>query len=63
MRPQKSGIEIRVLDGSGQRCAVLLDGLVRYVGSAEQCRQRAEILMPRGSDRDRQDEMLLRAMH
>jgi len=63
MQAQKSGIEIRVLDSSGQRCAVLMNGLVRYVGSVDQCRQRAQFLMPRDSDRERQDQMLLRAVH
>jgi hypothetical protein len=61
MKPQKTGIEIWSLDGTGMRWAVAVDGLVRFVGSAEQCKQRAEILMPR-SDRGRQDKMLLGAL-
>jgi hypothetical protein len=62
MKAPKSGIEIRDLDGSGFRCAVVMDGLVRFVGSVEQCRLRAQIMMPSASDRDRQDQMLFRAV-
>ena len=59
---QKGDIEIRDLDGSGFRCAVVIDGLVRFVGSVEQCRLRAQFLMPSASDRERQDKMLTRAV-
>jgi hypothetical protein len=60
---QKGGIEIRDLDGTGFRCAVIMDGVVRFVGSVEQCRLRAQLLMPAAGDRERQDKMLMRAVH
>ncbi len=61
MKPNKAGIEIWDLDGNGIRCAVVVDGLVRYVGAREQCLRRAEILADPG-DRERQDQMLARAI-
>jgi hypothetical protein len=61
MKSEKTGIEIWSLDGTGLRCAVAVDGLVRYVGSAEQCRLFASSLMP-PEDRERQDKMLVRAV-
>ena len=54
-------IEIHDLDGSGFRCAVLRNGLVTYVGPAEQCQRRAAILARR-EDRAQQDRMLVRAV-
>ena len=44
MKTKKAGIEIWDLDGNGTRCAVALDGLVRYVGARSECLRRAEIL-------------------
>jgi hypothetical protein len=61
MKTKKVGIEIWDLDGSGLRCAVALDGVVRFVGAREQCVQRAEILVAR-QDREFQDRMLVRAI-
>jgi hypothetical protein len=61
MKAQKAGVEVWNLDGNGIRCAVALNGIVRYVGSAEQCKRRAEILTP-NPDRERQDKMLVRAL-
>lgn len=62
MKAQKRGVEIWDLDGgTGLRCAVAVNGIVRYVGSAAQCKVRAEILMPL-PDRERQDKMLVRSM-
>jgi hypothetical protein len=58
---KKTTLEIYSLDQTGIRWAVALDGLVRFVGSAEQCKQRAEILAS-PSDRERQDKMLCRAL-
>jgi hypothetical protein len=60
MKSSKTGIEVWDLDGNGMRCAVALDGVVRYVGSREECMRRAQILVPRG-DREQQDLMLVRA--
>lgn len=54
-------VEIRSLENQSDRCAVYVDGLVHYVGSAEQCRQRAQLLLPPPGDRARQDKMLYRA--
>jgi hypothetical protein len=62
MKVQRHDLEIRPLDGNGHRCAVVVDGIVRFVGSAEECCVRAELLKPRASDRDRQDRMLRRAV-
>jgi hypothetical protein len=61
MKAPKTGVEIWDLDGNGIRCAVALDGVVRYVGSAEQCKRRADVLTPQ-ADRNRQDQMLIRAV-
>ena len=61
MKAAKTGIEIWDLDGNGMRCAVVVNGLIHYVGSHDECRRRAEILAPHG-DRERQDTMLVRAL-
>ena len=61
MRRKKAGIEIWDLDGSGLRCAVAVDGVVRYVGEREQCLRRAELLATQ-EDREYQERMLLRAV-
>ena len=61
MKPNKAEIEIWDLDGNGIRCALAVDGLVRYVGAPEQCLRRAQILAVPG-DRERQDRMLARAI-
>ena len=61
MKPHKSDIEIWDLDGNGIRCALAVDGLVRYVGAREQCLRRAQIIAVPG-DRERQDQMLVRAI-
>jgi len=54
-------LEIRSLDATGFRCAVVVDGLVRYVGSQENCTCWAQSLCPQ-ADREHQDAMLLRAV-
>ncbi|HEX6442050.1 MAG TPA: hypothetical protein VF007_07680 [Stellaceae bacterium] len=61
MRQKRAGIEVWDLDGSGLRCAVAVDGVVRFVGEREQCLRRAELLVTR-DDREYQDRMLLRAV-
>lgn len=61
MKANETTIEIRRLDAEGARCALLIDGLIRYVGSFDECQRRAEILARR-SDRERQDRMLARAL-
>lgn len=61
MKQEKTGIEIWDLDGSGFRCAVVVNGRIRYVGSAEECKLRATILAPH-NDREHQDRMLIRAV-
>jgi len=61
MKTPKAGVEIWDLDGRGVRCAIALDGVVRYVGDRDQCMRRAEILAV-ANDRSRQDLMLLRAL-
>jgi hypothetical protein len=61
MKTDKAGIEIWDLDGNGIRYAVAVGGFVRYVGAREQCLRRAQILAVPG-DRERQDQMLARAI-
>jgi hypothetical protein len=61
MAAAKVGIEIWDLDGNGIRCAVAVDGLVRYVGARDECLRRANILAAQ-ADRRQQDQMLLRAV-
>jgi hypothetical protein len=56
MHVRKAGIEVRRLDDD--RYAVLVDGLVRYVGAVDECRRRALILAPKYSDRDAQARAL-----
>ena len=61
MKSTKTGVEIWDLDGRGIRCAVAPDGVVRYVGTRDQCVRRAEILVL-ANDRGIQDLMLVRAI-
>ena len=58
-KTKPKGPEVVALDEDGYRCAVMLDGVVRFVGSREQCRQRLDILSP-VDDRPRQDVALQR---
>jgi hypothetical protein len=55
MKAPKTAVEIQRLDGD--RYAVSVHGLVRYVGTLEECKRRAEILAPK-SDREAQDRAL-----
>jgi hypothetical protein len=61
MKTPKAGVEIWDLDGRGIRCALALDGVVRYVGARDQCVRRAEILAA-ANNRGFQDLMLVRAL-
>ena len=56
MNARKAGIEIQQLDDN--RYAVIVDGLVRYVGPVDECRRRAMILAPKHSDRNAQARAL-----
>jgi hypothetical protein len=56
MKLRRAGVEIQQLDGN--RYAVVVDGIVRYVGAVEECRRRATILAPKASDRDAQARAL-----
>lgn len=58
MKARKAGIEVQQLDGN--RYAVYVGGIVRYVGPVEECRRRARILAPKESDRDAQARALCR---
>lgn len=58
MKTRKEGVAIWRLDQN--RYAVTVDHVVRYVGSQEECKRRADILMPKGN-RGMQDRALLRA--
>ena len=53
-------LEIRPLDE--KRYALTLDGLVRYIGTQEECERRAEILSLK-TDRATQDKALARSVH
>ena len=55
MKARKARVEILRLDGN--RYAVTIDGIVRYVGTLEECERRAAILTPR-NDRAAQDRAL-----
>ena len=58
MKTHKGDIVIQRLDEG--RFAVAVDGVVRYVGSQEECQRRADILSPK-NDRNVQDQGLVRA--
>ena len=55
MKARKAGVEILRLGEN--RYAVTIAGIVRYVGTLEECERRAAILMPR-NDRAAQDRAL-----
>ena len=55
MKAHKAGVEILWLDEN--RYAVAIDGIVRYVGTLEECERRAAILTPK-NDRAAQDRAL-----
>jgi hypothetical protein len=55
MRARKTGVEIQRLDEI--RYAVIINGIVRYVGMFEECERRAAILTPK-NDRAAQDRAL-----
>jgi len=61
MKTPTAGVEIWDLDGRGIRCALALDGVVRFVGARDQCVRRAEILAA-ANNRGFQDLMLVRAL-
>jgi hypothetical protein len=58
----ETAIEIRKLDEGGFRFAVVIGGFIRFVGSHENCNCFLRSKLPR-EDRDRQDHMLIRAVH
>jgi hypothetical protein len=55
MKARGAGVEIQRLDE--KRYAVAIDGVVRYVGTLEECERRAAIFTPR-NDRAAQDRAL-----
>jgi len=55
MKARRASVEIQRLDE--KRYAVSLDGVVRYVGTLEECERRAAILIQR-NDRAAQDRAL-----
>jgi len=55
MNARKTGAEIQRLDEN--RYAVTIDGIVRYVGTLEECERRAAILTPR-NERAAQNQAL-----
>ena len=59
MKTQKGAIAIERLDE--RRYAVTVDGIVRYVGTQEECQQRIAVLTQK-KDRADQDEALARSV-
>ena len=59
MKTRKGAVVIERLDE--RRYAVTVDGIVRYVGTQEECRQRVAVLTPK-KDRADQDEALARSV-
>jgi len=57
MKPHKRDVVIQRLDE--RRFALAVDGIVRYVGTEEECQRRLVILAPK-NDRNEQDEALAR---
>ena len=57
MKTRKGEVVIRRLDEG--RYAVAADGVVRYVGTQEECERRVAILVPK-NDRAAQDQALAR---
>jgi len=55
MKSRKTDIEFRRLDET--RFAMVVDGLVRHVGTLEECQRRVEILL-QPNDRAAQDRAL-----
>ena len=55
MKARKAGVEILWLDEN--RYAVAIDGIVRFVGTLEECERRAAIFTPR-NERAAQDRAL-----
>jgi len=57
MKTRKRDVVIRRLDE--RRFALAVDGIVRYVGTEEECQRRLEMMAPK-SDRAEQDKALAR---
>jgi len=57
MKAHKRDVVIQRLDE--RRYAITIGGIVRYVGTEEECQRRLEILAPK-SDRAEQDKALAR---
>ena len=57
MKARKDNVSILRLDG--RRYAVAVDGVMRYVGTEEECQRRVEILAGK-TDRAAQDQALAR---
>ena len=55
MKARKAGVEIQ--QRGENRYAVTIDGIVRCVGTLEECERRAAIMMPK-NDRAAQDRAL-----
>ena len=55
MKSRKTDVEIQRLDET--RFAVVVDGLVRYVGTLDECQRRVAILL-QANDRAAQDRAL-----
>jgi hypothetical protein len=59
MKTHKSDVDVVVRRLDEARYAVAVDGVVRYVGTEEECKRRVAILAPK-SERAAQDQALAR---
>ena len=62
MKVTRGVVSVVPLDGSTGRMAVLVDGIVTYVGSPEECQRRLDILQQKKPDPSARDRALGRAI-
>jgi hypothetical protein len=55
-----NSVDVQLLEEN--RYAVLVDGIVRYVGSLDECRRRALIFTPKDDEREAQNQALRRVV-
>jgi hypothetical protein len=55
-----NSVDIQLLEEN--RYAVFVDGIVRYVGSLDECRRRALVFAPKEDERGTQNQALRRAV-
>jgi hypothetical protein len=55
-----NSVDVQLLEDA--RYAVVVDGIVRYVGSLDECRRRALIFAPKNDERGARNQALRRAL-